>query len=152
MRSAAFGFTVQFLYEDPNTGYLISSPSNSPGNWCVLVARPTYGIISFDQALFKKSIAKASKILNTDQEFASTLGPMIAKDCSKPNWKHATVTGMVEDKMTRKKSSRHVSHLWAGSPRNEINYEDTPDKWRLPKQCLWNTSDNGTGWRFGLEN
>tara|TARA_R100001369_G_scaffold80712_2_gene111284 strand:- start:2355 stop:4631 length:2277 start_codon:yes stop_codon:yes gene_type:complete len=142
MRSATL-FYSQFLYEDPNTGYLISSPSNSPeiGG---LVAGPTMDH-QLIRALFK-SIIEASKILNTDQEFASTLGPMIAKIAPNQIGKHGQLQEWLEDKDDPKNHHRHVSHLWAVHPGNEINYEDTPDLMKAAKQSLEYRGDNGTGW------
>ena len=63
-------FFTQFLYKDPKTGYLISSPSNSPeiGG---LVAGPTmdHQII---RALFRICI-EASDILGVDKDFSTEL-------------------------------------------------------------------------------
>jgi len=142
MRSAAL-FYSQFLYEDPNTGYLISSPSNSPeiGG---LVAGPTMDH-QLIRALFRSTI-EASKILNTDQEFASTLGPMIAKIAPNQIGKHGQLQEWLEDKDDPENHHRHVSHLWAVHPGNEINYEDTPDLMKAAKQSLEYRGDNGTGW------
>ena len=142
MRSAAL-FYSQFLYEDPNTGYLISSPSNSPeiGG---LVAGPTMDH-QLIRALFRSTI-EASEILNTDQEFASTLEPMIAKIAPNQIGKHGQLQEWLEDKDDPENHHRHVSHLWAVHPGNEINYEDTPDLMEAAKQSLEYRGDNGTGW------
>lgn len=142
MRSAAL-FYSQFLYEDPNTGYLISSPSNSPeiGG---LVAGPTMDH-QLIRALFKSTIA-ASEILNTDQEFVSSLRPMIPKIAPNQIGKHGQLQEWLEDKDDPENHHRHVSHLWAVHPGNEINWEDTPDLMKAAKQSLEYRGDNGTGW------
>ncbi|WP_299782421.1 glycoside hydrolase family 95 protein [uncultured Formosa sp.] len=142
MRNAAL-FYSQFLYKDPNTGYLISTPSNSPeiGG---LVAGPTMDH-QLIRALFRTTI-EASKILNTDQKFTSSLEPMIAKIAPNKIGKHGQLQEWMEDKDNPESHHRHVSHLWAVHPGNEINYQDTPDLMKAAKQSLEYRGDNGTGW------
>ncbi len=142
MHDAAL-FYSQFLYKDPNTGYLISSPSNSPeiGG---LVAGPTmdHQII---RALFK-SVIEASAILNIDQDFSAKLKAMIPKIAPNKIGKHGQLQEWMEDKDDPENHHRHVSHLWAVHPGNEINYEETPDLMQAAKQSLEYRGDGGTGW------
>ena len=142
MRNAAL-FYSQFLYEDPNTGFLISSPSNSPeiGG---LVAGPTMDH-QLIRALFKSTIA-ASKILNSDLEFTSSLEPLMAKIAPNQIGKHGQLQEWMQDIDDPESHHRHVSHLWAVHPGNEINYEDTPELMQAAKQSLEYRGDNGTGW------
>ena len=122
MRDAAL-FYSEFLYEDPKTGFLISSPSNSPeiGG---LVAGPTMDH-QLIRALFKSTI-EASAILNTDQDFSAQLKSMIPKIAPNKIGKHGQLQEWLEDVDDPENHHRHVSHLWAVHPGNEINYEETP--------------------------
>ena len=142
MRDAALFFS-EFLYEDQATGYLISSPSNSPeiGG---LVAGPTmdHQII---RALFNQTI-DAAKILATDEEFAAELTAMIPRIAPNQIGKHGQLQEWMEDKDDPEVHHRHVSHLWGMHPGNEINYEDTPELMEAAKQSLEFRGDNGTGW------
>ncbi|MCG9793140.1 glycoside hydrolase family 95 protein [Flavobacterium algicola] len=142
MKEAAL-FYSEFLYKDPNTGYLISSPSNSPeiGG---LVAGPTmdHQII---RALFK-DIIHASKILNTDELFAEKLRGMIPQIAPNKIGKHGQLQEWLEDVDDPTSHHRHVSHLWAVYPGYEINYEETPELMKAAKQSLEYRGDNGTGW------
>lgn len=142
LRDASLFYT-QFLYKDPNTGYLISSPSNSPeiGG---LVAGPTmdHQII---RALFKSNI-EAAKILKVDQEFSEKLLDMLPKIAPNQIGKHGQLQEWLEDKDNPENHHRHVSHLWAVYPGNGINYEETPDLMEAAKQSLEYRGDNGTGW------
>ncbi|MBU2997988.1 glycoside hydrolase family 95 protein [Cellulophaga baltica] len=142
MRDAA-RFYSEFLYEDEKTGYLISSPSNSPeiGG---LVAGPTmdHQII---RALFK-SIIEASAILKIDEDFSKELAVMIPKIAPNKIGKHGQLQEWLEDKDDPESHHRHVSHLWAVYPGNEINYEETPELMKAAKQSLEYRGDNGTGW------
>ncbi|MFA5327712.1 MAG: glycoside hydrolase family 95 protein [Prolixibacteraceae bacterium] len=118
MKGAAEFFT-QFLIKDPKTGYLISTPSNSPENGG-LVAGPTmdHQII---RALFRSCI-EASEILGTDREFAAKLNGMLPKIAPNQIGKHGQLQEWMEDKDDPNNKHRHVSHLWAVYPGNEINW------------------------------
>lgn len=142
MKGAAEFFT-QFLYKDPNTGYLISSPSNSPeiGG---LVAGPTmdHQII---RALFRACI-EASEVLGTDKEFATELQALIPQIAPNQIGKYGQLQEWLEDKDNPEIHHRHVSHLWAVYPGNEINPETTPELMKAAKQSLEFRGDGGTGW------
>ena len=142
IRDAAL-FYSQYLYKDPKTGYLISSPSNSPeiGG---LVAGPTmdHQII---RALFNITI-KASEILGEDADFSEQLKTMIPQIAPNQIGKYGQLQEWMEDRDDPEVHHRHVSHLWAVHPWNEINYEDTPELMEAAKQSLQFRGDNGTGW------
>lgn len=142
IRDAAH-FYSQFLYKDPNTGYLISSPSNSPeiGG---LVAGPTmdHQII---RALFNV-IIEASDVLEQDAAFADELKALIPQIAPNQIGQHGQLQEWLEDKDDPEVHHRHVSHLWAVHPWNDINYEETPQLMEAAKQSLLFRGDNGTGW------
>ncbi len=142
MKGAALFFT-EFLTEDPRTGYLISSPSNSPeiGG---LVAGPTmdHQII---RTLFRACI-EASAVLNTDQEFAEQLQDMIPKIAPDKIGQHGQLQEWMEDKDDPDNHHRHVSHLWGVYPGHEINWDETPDLMKAARQSLVYRGDEGTGW------
>ncbi|CAM4203514.1 glycosyl hydrolase family 95 catalytic domain-containing protein [Zobellia nedashkovskayae] len=136
-------FYSQFLYEDPKTGYLISSPSNSPeiGG---LVAGPTMDH-QLIRALFR-TVISATEILEDDQGFAGKLSDMLPKIAPNKIGKHGQLQEWMEDRDDPENHHRHVSHLWAVHPGNEINWEETPELMKAAKQSLEYRGDNGTGW------
>ncbi len=142
MRGSAEFFT-QFLTKDPITGYLISTPSNSPENGG-LVAGPTmdHQIV---RALFKSCI-EASDILGTDQQFAQKLREMLPQIAPNKIGQHGQLQEWMEDKDDPKNKHRHVSHLWAVYPGNEINWQQTPEMMKAARQSLIYRGDEGTGW------
>jgi len=142
MKGAAEFFT-QFLIKDPKTGYLISTPSNSPENGG-LVAGPTmdHQII---RALFRSCI-EASDILGTDQAFAGKLKEMLPKIAPNQIGKHSQLQEWMEDRDDPTNKHRHVSHLWGVHPGNEINWKETPDLMKAAQQSLIYRGDDGTGW------
>ncbi len=142
MRGAAEFFT-RFLVRDPATGFLISVPSNSPENGG-LVAGPAmdHQII---RSLFKACI-EASALLNTDTEFAGTLQKMVPEIAPDQIGRHGQLQEWVQDKDDPHNKHRHVSHLWAVHPGNEINWKETPDLMKAARQSLLYRGDEGTGW------
>jgi len=142
MRGAALFFT-DFLVEDSRTGYLISTPSNSPeiGG---LVAGPTmdHQII---RALFRSCI-EASRLLDSDGEFAKELQTLLPKIAPNQIGQHGQLQEWMEDKDDPNNHHRHVSHLWAVHPGNEINWEDNPELMKAARQSLIYRGDEGTGW------
>lgn len=142
MKGAAEFFT-QFLIKDTKTGYLISTPSNSPENGG-LVAGPTmdHQII---RALFRSCI-EASEILGTDKEFARKLKEMLPQIAPNKIGQHGQLQEWMEDRDDPNNKHRHVSHLWAVYPGNEINWKETPELMKAARQSLIYRGDDGTGW------
>ena len=142
MKGAATFFT-EFLIQDPKTGWLISSPSNSPENGG-LVAGPSmdHQII---RSLFKACIQSA-EILGTDTEFANKLQEMLAKIAPDQIGKHGQLQEWLEDKDDPENKHRHVSHLWGVHPGKEINWSDNPELMEAAKKSLLFRGDEGTGW------
>ncbi|NOQ98308.1 MAG: glycoside hydrolase family 95 protein [Calditrichae bacterium] len=145
MKDAALFFT-EYLVQDPKTGYLISTPSNSPeiGG---LVAGPTMDN-QIIRALFISCI-KASEILDTDQEFAQKLKEMLPRIAPNQIGRLGQLQEWLEDKDDSDVKHRHVSHLWGVYPGSEINWEETPEVMKAARQSLIYRGDEGTGWSLG---
>ena len=141
MKEAARFFT-DFLVKDPKTGWLISTPSNSPeiGG---LVAGPTmdHQII---RDLFANTI-EAAEILGVDQDFAAKLAELRKQIAPNQIGKYGQLQEWLEDKDDPKEPHRHVSHLWGLYPGWEITPE-TPKVFDAARQSLIFRGDGGTGW------
>ncbi len=142
MKGAA-EFFVDFLVKDPKTGYLISTPSNSPEHGG-LVAGPAmdHQII---RALFSNMI-ESSSILNIDKEFSDTLQQKLSQIAPDHIGEHGQLQEWLEDKDDITDHHRHLSHLWAVHPGNEITWNKTPELMQAAKQSLIYRGDDGTGW------
>ena len=138
-------FFVDFLIEDPETGALISGPSNSPENGG-LVMGPTmdHQII---RGLFSWT-AQAARTLGRDEAFANQLDEL--RDRIAPNriGKHGQLQEWLEDKDNPNYHHRHVSHLWGVYPGEDITWE-TPELMKAARQSLLFRGDGGTGWSLG---
>jgi alpha-L-fucosidase 2 len=141
MKGAA-EFFVDFLVPDPKTGWLISSPSNSPEQGG-LVAGPTmdHQII---RALFANT-AEAARTLGVDADFAAKLDDMRKRIAPNQIGKYGQLQEWLEDKDDPKSDHRHVSHLWGLFPGHEIT-PATPKLFAAAKQSLIFRGDGGTGW------
>jgi len=145
IKQAALFFNA-FLVKDPLTGFLISAPSNSPEQGG-LVAGPTmdHQII---RDLFKNTIA-ASEILNIDQSLRDTLQGKYKQIAPDKIGKYGQLQEWMQDVDDTTNKHRHVSHLWAQYPGNEINWDETPDLMKAARQSLLYRGDAATGWSLG---
>ncbi len=142
MKGAAL-FFVDALVEDPRSGNLISTPSNSPEQGG-LVAGPTmdHQII---RSLFRACI-EASEILEVDEPFRKQLADMVPRIAPNHIGQHGQLQEWLEDKDDPNNHHRHVSHLWGLHPGREITPRGTPDLCAAAKKSLEFRGDGGTGW------
>jgi alpha-L-fucosidase 2 len=145
MKEAALFFN-SFLIKDPKTGWLISTPSNSPEQGG-LVAGPTmdHQVI---RALFR-NVIDASTLLNTDKAFRDTLLNKIDKIAPNQIGKYGQLQEWLTDIDDTANKHRHISHLWAMYPGSEINWDATPDLMKASRQSLLYRGDAATGWSLG---
>lgn len=141
MKGAAT-FFVDFLVEDPKTGFLISGPSNSPENGG-LVMGPTmdHQII---RTLFKQCI-QASETLQTDSGFRDSLQGLLNRIAPNQIGQYGQLQEWMEDQDDPNNKHRHVSHLWGVFPGNDLNW-DQPKLMEAARKSLVMRGDEGTGW------
>jgi alpha-L-fucosidase 2 len=139
-------FFNSFLIKDPVTGYLISTPSNSPEQGG-LVAGPTmdHQII---RNLFSSVIA-AGEALNVDAPLRKTLKEKYKQIAPNTIGKYGQLQEWMKDVDDSTNKHRHISHLWGMCPGNEINFDVTPALMNAAKQSLIYRGDAATGWSLG---
>jgi len=145
MKEAALFFT-DFLIEDPKTGWLISTPSNSPeiGG---LVAGPT-----MDHQIIRDLLTnciEAAKILGVDKTFRQQLTELRSRVAPNQIGQHGQLQEWLEDKDNPKNQHRHVSHLFGLHPGKEITRRGTPELFAAARKSLEFRGDGGTGWSMG---
>ncbi|MBP6023479.1 MAG: glycoside hydrolase N-terminal domain-containing protein [Ferruginibacter sp.] len=145
MKEAALFFN-NFLIKDPTTGYLISTPSNSPEQGG-LVAGPTmdHQII---RNLFSNVIA-AGEALNVDAPLRKTLKEKYQQIAPNQIGKYGQLQEWMKDVDDTTNKHRHISHLWGMYPGNEINFDVTPALMNAAKHSLLYRGDAATGWSLG---
>lgn len=142
MKQAALFFN-DFLVEDPKTGWLISTPSNSPENGG-LVAGPTMDH-QLIRSLFKNCIA-AADILHGDDAFKNSLMEKVQHIAPNQIGKFGQLQEWLEDKDDTTNKHRHVSHLWGVYPGNDITWVQDAKMMKAAKQSLLYRGDDATGW------
>lgn len=141
MKEAAL-FYVDFLVEDPRTGWLISTPSNSP-ELGGLVAGPT-----MDHQLIRDlfgNCIQASELLGADEAFRAVLKEKMERIAPNQIGKHGQLQEWLEDKDDPEEKHRHASHMWGVFPGHDITWQ-TPELMKAARQSLLYRGDGGTGW------
>lgn len=142
MRDAAL-FFVDFLVEDRKTGWLISTPSNSP-ELGGLVAGPT-----MDHQIIRDLLhncINASKILGVDPELQSVWQDIIERIAPNQIGKYGQLQEWLVDIDDPSNKHRHVSHLWGLHPGTEISPIIDPAFSEAARKSLEFRGDKGTGW------
>lgn len=152
LKSAAL-FFVDFMIEDPDTGYWVVSPSVSPENVpyqhhraAVAMGNTMDNQLLLD--LFRKTIAAAAILNDNDPELEvmkermAALPPMrIGKWGQLQEW--------FFDWDNPEDDHRHVSHLYGLYPSNQISPYRTPELFEAAKVSLQARGDVSTGWSMG---
>jgi alpha-L-fucosidase 2 len=150
MRGAAMFFN-DFLIEEPEYGWLVVAPSNSPENTHAgsgKKASITAGTTIDNQLVFDlfSNVITASQLLGIDREFSDTLKikrerlpPMqIGEYNQLQEWLYHWDSP--DDK------HRHISHLYGLYPGNQISPFRTPLLSQAAKNVLIYRGDLSTGW------
>jgi len=144
MKEAALFFT-DFLVEDPQRGWLISGPSNSPEQGG-LVMGPT-----MDHQIIRSLFAacsEAARLLGTEADFAARLDALRARLAPNQIGRHGQLQEWLEDKDDPNNKHRHVSHLWGVYPGADITWQTT-NFFQAARQSLLFRGDEATGWSMG---
>ena len=141
MREAAL-FWMDYLTEDEN-GELVSSPSYSPEHGSISEGASMDHQIAWE--LFNNCV-KAAKTLGLNDEFTQQ-AISIRDRISKPRiGRWGQLQEWKEDVDDPDNTHRHVSHLFALYPGNQINPENTPELAQAARVSLNARGDEGTGW------
>ncbi len=154
MREAA-QFFVDFLVEDPRTGYLVSGPSTSPenrfrtpdGKTATLTMGPAMDQeIIYD--LFTNCI-EASRILAMDEKFRNKLEDLRARLAPPKIGSDGRLMEWPEEFEEPSPGHRHISHLFALHPGKQITLRGTPELAQAARKSLEYRLAHGggrTGW------
>lgn len=153
MKGAA-QFSLQWLTTDKD-GYLVTAPSMSPENEFYYdgkkhsdVSIATTMDMGILRDLFGNLIA-ASEILGTDKSFRDSLIAAKAKLYPFKIGAKGNLQEWFKDFDDTEPTHRHVSHLYALHPSNQINPITTPELANAAKRTLELRGDDGTGWSLG---
>jgi alpha-L-fucosidase 2 len=144
-------FYLSTLVKEPAHGWLVTAPSNSPENAFVLPngnkANVCEGPAIDNQIvryLFSATIAACDR-LQTDAAFKTALQKAKAQLPPNQIGKDGRLMEWLKEYQEAEPNHRHVSHLWAVYPGDEIT-TGKPDLANAAKASLKARGDEGTGW------
>lgn len=148
-------FYLDWLVPDPKTGKLVSGPSPSPENTFKATdgskAQISMGPSHDQQVIFNlfENILASAKILKLkDEEFLAKVAAAkanLARPAIGPDGRLLEWAEPFEEAEPR---HRHLSHLFAFYPANEITMQKAPDLAAAVKKSLEARGDGGVGWTF----
>ena len=148
-------FYIDFLTEDPETGWLVTAPSNSPEN-AFQTADGQRASVCFGPAMDTQIIwellrrcVEASEILGVDEPFRRKARAVIDKLPPHAVGKHGQLQEWLEDFDEPEPGHRHVSHLFALHPGSQISIRETPELAEACRVSLNRRLEHGgghTGW------
>ncbi|MDR2916590.1 MAG: glycoside hydrolase family 95 protein [Tannerella sp.] len=153
MKSAS-EFFFDFLVEDPNTGYMVVTPSNSPENAPRHLkgkANLFAGITMDNQLVFDlfTNTDAAAKILKTDELFCDTIGLLKKRLPPMQVGQYGQLQEWFEDWDHPEDHHRHISHLWGFFPGYQISPYSSPVLFEAARNTLIQRGDPSTGWSMG---
>ena len=143
-------FFLDTLVTDAKTGQLMTSPSNSPENAHQPGVSLTSGPAMDNQILrdLFNACMRSAAILGTDAEFSKRVAS--ARDRLPPD--RIGAAGQLQewhedwDASAPDRGHRHVSHLYAFYPSNQITLRRTPELAAAVRNSLETRGDISTGW------
>lgn len=154
---SASAFYLDWLVRDPVSGKLVSGPAASPEN---TFRAPDGSVASISMGpshdhqvihdLFRNTIAAANVLGQKDTIIAKIEAairqipdPAIGSDGRLMEW-----SSEFEE---LEPQHRHVSHLFALYPGNQISFYKTPDWAQAARKSLERRGDGGTGWSLAMK-
>jgi len=151
MKGAAECF-MSLLVADPEHGWLVTGPSNSPENAFRLpdgrVAHTCLGPTMDEQILRElfENTAAAARELNVDPQLASSLDAARVKLAPNQIGPDGRLQEWLEPYEEVEPHHRHTSHLYGLFPSDQISQFGTPELAEAAKKTLIARGDESTGW------
>jgi len=150
-------FYLDMLIEEPDHGWLVTAPSNSPENAFVDDDGNTVHVCmgpTADQQLLRylfQACIEASELLDVDPGFREELRATVLRLAPTRIGSDGRVMEWLHERKEADPHHRHVSHLWGLYPGNEISPLTTPDLAEAARKSLDARGDSGTGWSLAFK-
>lgn len=147
-------FFDEIMVKEPVHGWLVVCPSNSPENTHAGSdgKATTAGGCTMDNQLIHDlwtAIIAASKILGTDEDFATHLQGRLKEMAPMQIGHWGQLQEWMFDWDDPEDVHRHVSHLYGLFPSNQISPFRTPELFDAARTSLIARGDPSTGWSMG---
>lgn len=144
-------FLNQIMVKHPNKGYWVVCPSLSPENGHRYKATTAAGV-SMDNELIRDlftHVLKAQEVLGIQASIADSLKDKLAGLPPMQSGQWGQLQEWLDDWDNPDDQHRHVSHLYALYPSNQISPYRTPDMTSAARTSLIHRGDPSTGWSMG---
>jgi alpha-L-fucosidase 2 len=150
MKGAAL-FMLNWLIEDPKTGYLVTNPSTSPENTIKIDGKEHQLTMAstMDMAIIRElftALIKTTETLNIDTEFRNRLVKANEKLYPYHIGQYGQLQEWFNDWDDPNDKHRHLSHLFGLYPGSQVTINSTPELAAAAKQSLIHRGDVSTGW------
>ena len=141
------GRLVTPVGDSPENEFVYTDPAEGKKKIGALAAGPTMDL-AITRELFRNTIA-AAKILKLEDDFTARLGAQLEKILPYQVGAKGNIQEWPVDFEDKDPHHRHVSHLYALHPGDQITPHGTPDLFRAAKRTLELRGDEATGWSMG---
>jgi alpha-L-fucosidase 2 len=143
-------FVLSFLTEEPENGWLVIAPSNSPENSPGIHPQSSVaaGTTMDNQLVFDilTKTREAARLLNIDPVFIASVDTILEKLPPMQIGQHGQLQEWMHDWDSPGDKHRHVSHLYGLFPSNQISPYRQPELFQAAKTSLIHRGDPSTGW------
>lgn len=145
-------FFLDFLMIDPESGWLVTCPSTSPENSFFSPEGAEASVSmgsSMDNQIIRnlfRNTTEATKILNCDEKFRLQLSDAMQKLPPHQIGKHGQLQEWLYDFDEVEVQHRHLSHLFACYPDDDITIRKTPELVEAVKIVMNRRGDINLGW------
>lgn len=147
-------FFDEVMIHEPQHGWLVLCPSNSPENTHAgsdPKATIAAGCTMDNQLIFDlwNAIIAGSRILKTDEEFATHLEKRLKEMAPMQVGRWGQLQEWMNDWDDPQDTHRHISHLYGLFPGNQISPYHSPMLSNAARTSLIHRGDPSTGWSMG---
>jgi alpha-L-fucosidase 2 len=159
-------FISDILVEHPDTGWLVTAPSNSPENF---PARPGNGRFfdevtgaylkartmaigpTMDMEIIREvfqNYVRAAEFLGLDKDLVDTVSDQRKRLAPKQIGRNGQLQEWIVDWDEIEPEHRHISHLWGLYPGSQISPETTPAMAQAAALTIRRRGTGGCGWSY----
>ena len=152
----ASAFYLDMLIRDPESGYLVTAPSNSPENAFLLDGKPAHVCLgpTADMQLLRylfTATSEAAALLECDAAFRNELNAALPRLAPTRLGSDGRILEWQQEYEEADPQHRHIAHLWGLYPGHEITPRTTPELAAGARQTLDVRGDGSTGWSLAYK-
>ena len=144
------------LIRDPESGWLVTAPSNSPENAFLLDGKPAHVCLgpTADMQLLRylfTATSEAAALLECDAAFRNELNAALPRLAPTRLGSDGRILEWQQEYEEADPQHRHIAHLWGLYPGHEITPRTTPELAAGARQTLDVRGDGSTGWSLAYK-